>query len=331
MSDLLPLLTAALRDQCLVDVKEELDGLYKRFETSTSIEIIHDAMCIPEDDDIAVYASGQFENGNFGHGKNVWEVPLKNIKSCKLKDIGKCDICVGGGFTIESFQRDDDRIRDCFLHQMDNGKIGCKVFFGGLPDSLSWYGPPDLMVFFTIEGWPREEWKPLTVVPQGELPMNPEEMIQYIMDTVAKNHPDATAQFEHVTFWARTIQGPLRRVLTKKRKQQAEKEELERRRPEALLEFMVSILKERDEVQLVELYEDRDMRKHVITVREFFVHCNLHNYVPTDEAGIRGKTETIAAYMLFYKRHGRKSLWQQETGLKDHIENLISKEAERSA
>ena len=51
MSDLLPLVITALRENAFVDTKEELDDLYKRVETATSIEVIHEATSIPRDDD----------------------------------------------------------------------------------------------------------------------------------------------------------------------------------------------------------------------------------------------------------------------------------------
>ena len=88
MSDLLPLLITALRDKTLVDTEEELNELHKRVETATSIEIIHDATNEEAagddnniDDDIVVYASGKFEDGNWGKNDNLWNVPVKNTRS----------------------------------------------------------------------------------------------------------------------------------------------------------------------------------------------------------------------------------------------------------
>ena len=322
MSDLLPLVIAALREKTMVDTKEELDSLYKRVETSTSIEVIHEATNISGDDeeDIVVYASGKFENGYFGNNPNLWEVPIydskRPTKTCKLKDLEKCCVCVGGGFTIQSLLSGDS---EGWLHSSEDDVIGINMCFGGYFT---------LWVHFTIDGWPKEEWEPLLQPPpEGqELFPDPEEVIQYLVGTVARNHPEATARFETVSFVAKTIQGPLRRVLTKKRKQQMEDEKKEIRKSLVLREAIRIVIDQFGEDPREDLWLDHLQENDVVG---FFVHCGLHNYIPTDDERMRMKVRLILHHLRLYLKEGLDSLWQQETSLKERIENLISQSAER--
>ena len=319
MSDLLPLVIAALREKTLVDTKEELDSLYKRVETSTSIEVIHEATNISGDDDeedIVVCASGKFEDGYFGNSPNLWEVPLHDNKrrpttTYKLKDLEKCCVCVGGGFTIQSLLSD---VSEGWLDSGKDGTIGINLCFGGYFT---------LWVCFIVDGWPKEEWEPLL---QGELFPEPEEVIQYLVGTVARNHPEATARFETVSFVATTIQGPLRRVLTKKRKQQMEEEKKEIRKESVLREFIRIVIDQMAEQQRQDLWLDHLQENEVVG---FFVHCGLHNFIQTDDEGTKSKVSLIVHHLRLYLKEGLDSLWQQETSLKERIENLISQQAER--
>ena len=165
---------------------------------------------------------------------------------------------------------------------------------------------------FSIDGWPKEEWEPL-VGPQGHGVFDQE--------TVARNYPEVTIQFESVSFFACQIQGPLKRVLTKKRRQQVEAEQKENDLRDILIRLPV------EEGNFEYSLGNLDLNE----VLGFFVRCNLHKYIPTDEAGTRSKAQIILDYVRHYKTEGKDSLWQQETLLKERIENLISQQAEMSA
>ena len=215
MSDLLPLVITALREKTFVDTKEELDDLYKRVETATSIEVIHEATSIPRDDDaddIVVYASEKFEDGYFSENNTYWEVPLNNDNgptTCKLKDLEECYICVGGGFTIQTLYSGTVTPTYGWLDEDENnGKIKCSMFLEGYIR---------MWARFSIDGWPKEEWEPVVRAADND-PVN--HLIQYLRDTVANNHPEATARFTLLSFAPYAIQGPLKRVVIEKQKQQ---------------------------------------------------------------------------------------------------------------
>jgi len=306
MSDLLPLVIAALREKCLVDAKGELDDLHKRVDTSTSIEIIHDATNISKDVDsegIVVYASGKFDDGAFYLTRNCatkWRVLLNNTNRppCKLKDLGECNICVGGGVTIQSLRYEEDVL--LVLGERKDGKVVCVMAFGGY--MAPWFK-------FSIDGWPKEGWKPL-INDEGE-------GIFSDWETAAKNYPEATVQFESISFRASDfIQGPLKRVLTNKRKQLVERVEDLRKIINGLIEYPL-------------YHDDRDL--DVNAVLGFFVYCNLHNCITTDELLTRWKAERIIYHVSHYKNMGLETLWQQEGYLKWHIENLNWQEARKSA
>jgi hypothetical protein len=77
MSDLLPLVVAALRDKSLADAKDELEDLQKRVDATSKVEIVHaihngDRGIIVEDgdDDVIVYAAGQFEDGEYSENNS---------------------------------------------------------------------------------------------------------------------------------------------------------------------------------------------------------------------------------------------------------------------
>jgi len=214
MSDLLP-------EKSLLDTKEEFDCLYKRVETATSIEV----MQVNKWGDIVACASGKFENGHFddcpwkidcrfaGCG---WVVPLSNDKmpTCKLKDLWKCHLCIGGGFKYRKLIADNSL---CELYRREDGRLECCILFD--------FEDSPLEFTMTIYGWPTAEdtWPlecALTPIedPDGNYGEGGTEVIGFFRKTVAKNYPEATVRFDLVSFEAKAIQGPLRRIVTKHRK-----------------------------------------------------------------------------------------------------------------
>jgi len=327
MSDLLPLVIAALKDKSLVDAKEELDDLQRRVETFTSIEIIHGATAVPgdvfEDDDVCdiiVYASGKLEDGEvqqLEEGVNFWQVDMdkntshsnegNNSPACKLKDLGKCHVCTLGGLSNHQLVH----AAECFMHETD-GEIRCGMRF---------VANFSLWVHFTIDGWPKEEWKPFDGYPFSRhdplLPRPfPDEsrMVQYFQQTVAKNHPEATVNFESIAIKTSRIQGPLRRVLTNSRKQQVKAEQ---KKKSHLREIINRLVAQNEELRL----------SSIEGVVEFSYYCGLHNYMPTDEEGIAAKSRLLLQHLQLRKEEGTESLWERAPVLKEQIRNLISQQS----
>jgi len=266
-----------------------------------------------EDDDI-VYAAGKFGDGHFQSVQDPlptswWQIELdnENKPSCNLKDLGKCLICFGG-LPIQRLLFDNS---DGFLSWDDDERVACIIPFRG---------PYDLFIKFTIEGWPKEEWG-RAIPRQG--------VIQYLKDTVARNHPEATARFEIVTFEADAIQGPLKRVVIDKRNQQLQEEQMERDRVEDLREVIgMAVEKIANKVNDRSWLPDRVFNK----VLKVFVDCGLHNYKTTDDEAMGIKVDLIVDHLELYREEGLKSLRQQAaTNLKGQIENLISQQADSVA
>ena len=325
MSDLLPLLITALRDKTLVDTEDELNELHKRVETATSIEIIHDATNEEgddnnDDDDIVVYASGKFEDGNWGKNDNLWDVPMKNTGSnsddgdnnnaasiCKLEDLKSCHVCVGGGFTIINFGDHPEG----WLHvNEDTGEVECSTCFGG---------PFTLWVVFTIDGWPKEEWEPLLQSSDWE----PGMVVPYFVLSVAKQFPKATVRFLDVAFAASTIRGPLKRLLPKKRRAKVMAEKAENRelaRKEDFREAMSVVLTAHNEETKQELLSPTQLKE----VTEFFEHCGYHNYVSADEKDITIKSRLIVHHVQLYLEKGKDILWQGAAQHKGQIETMVT-------
>jgi hypothetical protein len=123
ISDLLPLVIAALRDKSLTDARDELDGIQKRADAATKVEIIraiHNGAAgihihQKGDGDMVVYASGQFEDWEYFPPPAYWSVRLssKGTKACKVSDLKDCYICVGGGFPYLTLNQNvRGRLRD---------------------------------------------------------------------------------------------------------------------------------------------------------------------------------------------------------------------------
>jgi len=166
-------------------------------------------------------------------------------------------------------------------------------------------------VYFTIDGWPKEEWKQL-LQREGPSP-DPSRMVQYFQQTVAKNHPEATIIFKSVAIKTSRIQGPLRRVLTNSRKQQVKAEQ---KKKSHLREIINRLVAQNEELRL----------SSIEGVAEFFYSCGLHNYVPTDEEGIATKSRLLLQHLQLCKEEGSDSLWERAPILKEQIGNLISQQ-----
>jgi len=225
MSDLLPLVLAAVNDKAAADAQEEIAELRKQLDVSRSVEIIRaadarddDDAGDEDDDEVVVYASAQFQDGKYAprNPHYLWQVYLKTNQeaTCRLADLRRCRLCVGGGFPLASL--DDD-----FGHREDY-----EAFID--PDEESdtdnsktvSFRINSLWVVLVVHGWPRAEWE--AVIEADDLA--PNSVIEFLVETVALNHPEATIEFKYALFVVRTIPAVLKRLLPLKRKKEVEAE-----------------------------------------------------------------------------------------------------------
>jgi len=218
ISDLLPLVAVALNDKAAADAYEELTVAREERDIPRKVEVIR---CLnngedeDEDDEAVVFASALFEDGEYDPGNtNLWDVSLEqnSNSTCLLADLRDCHICVGGGFPVATL--DDELPNDAgfqgFVDGEDFESTGdaCAVSFC--------FSPYSIWLNILIHGWPREEWEAFI---QSHL-YGPDDICHYLVDIVAAQHPEATVEFEKVTFVAKHIHGALKRLLPPTRKEE---------------------------------------------------------------------------------------------------------------
>ena len=217
MSDLLPLVVAALNDNIAVQAQEEITKLREELDLSQSVEIVRAAD--DEDEPVVVYASGLFQKGEYdASNPNLWQVDLESNEKtprCRLADLRDCIICVGGGFQLESL---DDELRN---------RAGYEGFFdadecdGDNAKAVSFcFCPNTLWLTVLVHGWPREEWE---AVVEGDR-IDPEEVISFLVETVASRHPETTVEFKDISFTVKSINRALARLLPPRRKEEVRAE-----------------------------------------------------------------------------------------------------------
>jgi hypothetical protein len=200
MSDLLPLLSAAaLRDKVLTDAKDELEDLQKQVDASKEVKIVrvkkdHYPVKGEMHDNLVVYASGYFEDGEWG-SEAFWIVPFtsKGTKACKVSDLENSVIYLGDGYPLSGFyplEEVDVRDTEDDYATMD--------IYGN--DGLTW-------IVLSVHGWPRSEWVPFA---QEDDPIYNTSLYQIFGP---RYHVDATVEFKKIYFWSPAIRGSLRKLL----------------------------------------------------------------------------------------------------------------------
>jgi hypothetical protein len=222
ISDLLPLVAVALNDKAAADAAKELATALEERDLSRRVEVLR---ALNDDDgedgEIIVYGYGLFEEGQYGNNTNLWDVTLKPSSNnvCRLADLRKCQICVGGGFPVASL--DDTFANNPLFEGWISGEEEeeeeeeetstgdtCEVSFCFCPCS-TW-------LVLSIHGWPREEWE--AVIQANDI--DPDDVLPFLVEDVAAQYPDATVEFKVISFVAKEIHGALKRLLPSKRKEE---------------------------------------------------------------------------------------------------------------
>jgi len=222
MSDLLPLIAAALNDKVAEDALKEINDLKQQLKIATSVEILK----YNEEDDTVmptVQASGQFQDGNYAHNPNLWQVellPSSTLTTCRLADLGKCRVCVGGGFPVakldtENFNSLCSGWLDPGEHHDTETSKAVSFCIGG-----TW-------LKIVVHGWPRTAWE--AVIQEDNL--DARDMASFLVETIATEFPDATVTFVYISLLVSNISGALLRLLPPSRTREVE-EELDARNTE---------------------------------------------------------------------------------------------------
>ena len=249
ISDLLPLVAAALNDQAAADASRELATAREERDRSRRVEVlrsINNGKGEDEDGETIVYGSALFEDGQYSSNTNLWEVKLEqnNSNSCRLADLRNCHICVGGGFPVATL--DDTLEHNANFQGFVDGEVNgeedtvdtCEVSFC--------FSPHSTWLTIWIQGWPRDEWEAFIQANEN----HPDDINDFLVNDVADQYPEATVEFKSVTFVAKSIHGALKRLLPPKRKEEVRADRDSRNAeqdPErdALYEFVGRAMRER--------------------------------------------------------------------------------------
>lgn len=259
MSDLLPLVAAALQDNVAVEAAKEISALRKEREDAHKVEVLrakNNGNDEDEDDPVVVYASAPFESGEYGVNTNMWQVALQNADdaTCKLADLRDCHICVGGGFPVASL---DDRLGNTFREGWLDGAPDEGSEAENSDGDVCWvricFTPYSTWLVMWIRGWPREEWE--AKIQADDL--NPDEFIGYLVDEVAVRYPDAAVQFKEVSFVAKSIHGALKRLLPAEQNAEVRADRDERISNAGFVDFVSQKMRDRGIDAGPELFEQQ--------------------------------------------------------------------------
>lgn len=214
MSDLLPLVAAVLRDKAAADVQDELTGLKEEVAALRSVEVLRSTGETDrggdddEDGDVVVYASGDFSEGKYSSNPNLWEVRLGPTRDrCPLSALRRCQLCVGGGFPAATLNDQGPAFQGWLTTNIaddgDENSVGINICVSPYATWLN----------LTIHGWPNEEWEAKIQADD----IDPDGIVDYLVDTVALRHPDAFVEFMDACFIVRHIHGALKRILPPRR------------------------------------------------------------------------------------------------------------------
>eukprot|EP00985_Skeletonema_marinoi_P032261 scaffold39084_cov200-Skeletonema_marinoi.AAC.7 len=228
ISDLLPLVAAALNDKAAADAAKELAAAREERDIPRKVEVIrslNNSDDEDEDGDIVVYSSGMFEDGQYARNTNLWDVTLEQNSSniCRLADLRDCHICVGGGFPVASL--DDILPNNATFEGWINGEDRRQGISGDACEVSFCFCPHTIWLVILIHGWPREAWE--AVIQEDDYDQDDQHVVHFLVENVAEQYPDATVEFKTVTFVTGSIHGALKRLLPPKLRKKCEQTEID--------------------------------------------------------------------------------------------------------
>ncbi|KAL3796943.1 hypothetical protein HJC23_000696 [Cyclotella cryptica] len=226
MSDLFPLVVEVLKDAAILAAKQENEDHRRQSDITASIEVIRsieeddegDVEAV-EDKEAVIYATGRVDDGEyksspgeepFNLAPRLWYVKFQSKQICMLSDLMKCRVCVGGGFPIVSFGDYHETSSLTLQSEEEDTQYSKCISF--CPDYVTF----PIWVRFIVHGWPLSEYS--RFLRPGRQPQENENLITFLVDDVARDHPYATVQFVGVAVPIKTVHGTLSRLLTGKKK-----------------------------------------------------------------------------------------------------------------
>lgn len=201
MSDLLPLVAEVLKDKVLTDTQKEIAGLQDQVQTFRAVEVIQEL----DNGAGIVLAAGDFSRGSFRRNRHHWDIGLKGKNKCRLSDLQKCSVTVGGGFPVATL--------NCHEHGRPRSQV--EIHFDEESDMIEvrfYFLPGKTWILGCIHGWPRGEWQPLVPL----LTLQAQRSERLFLDTLG-NHscPEAWMEFHTVTFDVDRIPRAMKQLIPK--------------------------------------------------------------------------------------------------------------------
>jgi hypothetical protein len=164
---------------------------------------------------------------------------------CRLADLKSCRICVGGGIQVDSLDNDDEANRAPFEGFWNSTDAD---YDEDEPVSVSFcFSPNAMWLNCWVYGWPRREWVSVVTAENAddEHFVDIEDVMDYLVDTVAARHPNATVDFRTVSFNVSTVHGAIQRMLPPARKQELDAERVEHQASFDLYDFVATTMRDR--------------------------------------------------------------------------------------
>ena len=251
MSDLQAASLEALTEELassLEALNEENRNLRRELDVAHTVQILRCKDGVDgEDDEVIVYASGQFQEGKYATDDKMWQINLNtqhntnddiwerqlqlifdtNISDsintkimCRLSDLKHCDVCVDGGFPVICFSDTEHTFHDSNFWEIDPND--------GNDDSKAmkiYFNPLNSCIDVTIHGVPNDEWRPIfQKMKDDNCTLHETNLVWFLELYVAGRCPDATIEFTAVAFSTQKIHACLKRLLSPAQKSKARAE-----------------------------------------------------------------------------------------------------------
>jgi len=201
--------TTVLKDKAMKDAKDELEGLRKRVESFSMVEIVFGIEELYCDFDLeqapVVYASGDFADGFYSLSPSLWEVNVSSKQpACQLADLPRCQICVGG-LPLQLLGDHGMPYVEGYFSYDDDGRNRIVLEFDG----------SHLQIVLSVEGWPKQEWVPLVSRDWDEA------CVLTCLIDAGKKYPNATVCFRQIWFATNYYRGSFQKLLTLQQRKDA--------------------------------------------------------------------------------------------------------------
>lgn len=183
MSDLLPLVAAALRDKVVNDANDELINVKRELAQMRAVDVVRQV----GDGQQQVVATAQMDHGKWGVNPKFWEISFQQLAVCKLSELLDVKIYNGGGFPLHSLQEAGDfddmfEFWGYFHPDKDGDTSTSKTVYFRLSSLL------DNWLKIVVHGWPQESW--INHCPTTR------DAPRHLVGSIARQFPHATVEYK---------------------------------------------------------------------------------------------------------------------------------------